>query len=199
MWIESAACTAGGKVVVFFLSHPAPRFQLWFYFHLYMWVLHWGLLLRRPWRAWVCPCEGQVWRWCSCLGHRGSGSTRYSGGLEAGEVGNVVLQKGMATSLGQYAPVFLPGEPPSLTEKSGRPQSIGLKRVWHNQSDPACINARLFFFLPVAALPQWELSVKVVQLVGLEGCWQCQLCRDMGCLCHRSYGPIRVFFQASCN
>ena len=50
-------------------------------------------------------------------------------GLEAGEVGNIVLQKGMLASLGQYAPVFLPGEPPSLTEKSGRPQSTGLKRV----------------------------------------------------------------------
>ena len=30
--------------------------------HLYMWVVHWGLLLRLPWRAWVCPSEGQVWR-----------------------------------------------------------------------------------------------------------------------------------------
>ena len=42
---------------------------------------------------------------------------------------------------------------PSLTEKSGRPQSTGLKRVGHNRSDPVCINARPFF-LPVAALPQ---------------------------------------------
>ena len=31
----------------------------------------------------------------------------------------------MATSIGQYALVFLPGEPSSLTEKPGRPQSIG--------------------------------------------------------------------------
>ena len=48
---------------VFFLSHTAPGFQLWFYFHLYMWAVHWGLLLRLPWRTRVCPCEGQVWRW----------------------------------------------------------------------------------------------------------------------------------------
>jgi len=34
---------------VFFLSHTAPVFQLWFYFHLCMWVIHWGLLLRLPW------------------------------------------------------------------------------------------------------------------------------------------------------
>ena len=48
-----------GRFWVFFLSHTAPGFQLWFYFHLCMWVLHWGLLLRLPWRTWVCPCEGQ--------------------------------------------------------------------------------------------------------------------------------------------
>ena len=39
----------------------------------------------------VCPCEGQVWRWCGCLGHRGSGSTRYSGELAARAAGNIVL------------------------------------------------------------------------------------------------------------
>ena len=35
--------------------------------------------------------EGQVWRWCSCLGRRGSGSTRYSGELAARVAGNIVL------------------------------------------------------------------------------------------------------------
>ena len=38
-----------------------------------------GVVLQLPWRTWACPCEGQVWRWCSCLGRRGSGGTRYSG------------------------------------------------------------------------------------------------------------------------
>ena len=64
---------------------------MWFNFHLYMWVVHWGLPLRLPWRTWVCPCEGQVWRWCSCLGCRGPASTRYSGELVARTVGNIVL------------------------------------------------------------------------------------------------------------
>ena len=64
------------------------------------------------WSTGVCPCEGQVWRWCSCLGRRGSGSARYSGELAAREAGNIVLWKGMSTSVGQYAPVFLPGESP---------------------------------------------------------------------------------------
>ena len=80
-----------GRFWVFFLSHTAPEFQLWFYFHLYMWVIYWGLLLRLPWRAWVCPCEGQVWRWCSCLGRKGPGSTRNSGKPVVRAVGNIVL------------------------------------------------------------------------------------------------------------
>ena len=66
-------------------------FNCCFYFHLCMWVVHWGLLLGLPWRTWVCPCEAQVWRWCNCLGCRGSGNTRYSGGLAARAAGNIVL------------------------------------------------------------------------------------------------------------
>ena len=58
-----------GRFWVFFLSHTAPVFQLWFYFHFCMWVIHWGLLLNLPWRTWFCLCECQVWKWCSCLGH----------------------------------------------------------------------------------------------------------------------------------
>ena len=40
-------------------------------------------LLRLSQRVQVCLCEGQVWRWCSCLGCRGSGSTRYLGKFTA--------------------------------------------------------------------------------------------------------------------
>ena len=50
-----------------------------------------GLLLSLPWRTWVGPCEGQVWRWCSWLGFRDSGSTRYSGELVARVAGNIAL------------------------------------------------------------------------------------------------------------
>ena len=60
------------------------------------------------------------------------------------------------------------------------------------------INTRLFF-LPVAALPQWELSMKVVPVLGFWGPWWCQVFRDRDCLHGRSYGPIRVFFRASCS
>ena len=89
-----------------------PLGFMWFYFHFCMWVVHWGLLLRLSWRAWVCPSEGQVWRWWSCLGHKGFSSIRYSGKLAAREAGNIVPWKGMATNIGQYTPAFLPGEPP---------------------------------------------------------------------------------------
>ena len=55
-----------------------------------MWVIYWDLLLRLPWRTWVCPYDCQVWRWYSCLGHRVSGS-RYSGELVTRAAGNIVL------------------------------------------------------------------------------------------------------------
>ena len=38
--------------------------------------------------------------------------------------------------------------------------------------------------------------MKVAQLLGLRGAWQRQVCRDMNCLHHRSYGTLKVFFQA---
>ena len=59
---------------------------MWFYFHLWIWVIHWGLLLRLPWRTWVCPCEGQVWRFYSYLG-----CSRYSGESVARAAENIVL------------------------------------------------------------------------------------------------------------
>ena len=54
-------------------------------------------------------------------------------------------------------------------------------------------------FLPVAALPQWKLSTKVAQLLGLQGPWRCLVCRDMDCLHHRSSEPRRLFFPAFCS
>ena len=66
------------------------------------------------------------------LGSQGSGSTRYSRELAARAAGNTVLQKGMVTSIGQYAPGFLSGEHLSLTEKPGRPQSTGSQSAGHD-------------------------------------------------------------------
>ena len=95
----------------------------------------------------------------------------------------------MTTDIGQYAPVFLPGESHGQTSLAAHsPQ-------YCKELDYSSIHTRPFS--PVAALPQGELSVTVAQLLGLWGPWWRQVCRDMDCLCHRSYGPIRVFFQAS--
>ena len=66
-WFNLQLLQPVGRFEVFFLCHTAPGFQLWFYFHLCMWVIHWGLLLRLPWRTWVCPmrarCGGGVAAW----------------------------------------------------------------------------------------------------------------------------------------
>ena len=83
-----------------------------------------------------------------------------------------------------------------LTEGPGRPQSIGWQRVGHDQVT-VCTSTQAF--LPAAALPQLELSVKVVQQLGLQGAWWRQVCRDTDFLHCRSYGPIRVFFPAFCS
>jgi len=138
-----------------------------------MWVVHWGLLLRLSWRTWVCPSEGQVWRQCSSFGLEGYGN--------------------------KYCPIHscIHAWRAPLTEKPRRPQSTGSQRVGHNGGESVCIDAS--FFLPVAALPQWGVSGKVVQLLGLRGRWWHHVCRDTDCLHWRSYSPIRVFFPASCS
>ena len=51
----------------------------------------------------------------------------------------------MATSIGQYAPVFLPGGRLSLTKKPRKPQSTGSVRVGHYRSHPECLDVRHFF------------------------------------------------------
>ena len=130
------------------------------------------------------PLWGPVWRWCSCLGRRASGSTRHSGEL-------AVRAQEIQCSRRVWPPVLastlsvLAWRAPFLTERPGRSQSAGLQ-TWTLPRRP-CMRRHKTFFV-VAALPQWELSLK----------WRsCSACGDMGCLRRRSYGPIRVFFRAS--
>ena len=63
---------------------------MWFYFHLCMWVVHWGLLLRLLWRTWVCPVRARS----------GGGAAAWAAGvlaapgireLVAREAGSIVL------------------------------------------------------------------------------------------------------------
>ena len=74
----------------------------------------------------------------------------------------------MATSMGQYAPILLPGEPPD--RGAGRPLSTGSQRVGHDKSSPVRIDARLFFC-------PWQLCLSE------SWAWRwhsCLACRDPG-------------------
>ena len=76
--ISSEACTAGGKGLGLPEPH-APGFQLWF-------ISTSACGSSTGVCSWGCPgglglpLWGPVWRWCSCLGRRGSGRSRSSGG-----------------------------------------------------------------------------------------------------------------------
>ena len=176
---------------VFFLGHTAPGFQLWFYFHLYIWVIHWGLALEAALEGLGLPLWGPGVEVVQLLGSQGLGGTRYSGGVGGQGSRKYSALEGYGNQSWPIRSSILAWRTPSLTEKPGRPQSTGSQRVGHYRSDPVCINATI---LPVAALPQWELSVKVVQLFGLRGPWWHQVCRATDCLRCRSYDPIRVFW-----
>ena len=98
----------------------------------------------------------------------------------------------METSSGQYSPVYLPGEP--LTMKLSRPRSTWLQSAELNQSGPARIGARIFACGSSAPVRVEHEEGAAAWLVGT---WRCHMCRDTNCLHRRSYGPIRVFSQAS--
>ena len=99
----------------------------------------------------------------------------------------------MATSTGQYALVFLTGEALLPDREAWQATVYRVAKSQTQLKRPVRIDAGLF--LPVAVLPQWELSVKVAQLLGLQGPRWCQVCRDMDHLHLRSYGPISLFLS----
>ena len=151
-----------------------------------------GIAPEAAWGTWVCTCDDQIWRWCSCLVQRSSGSTRYSGELVARAAGKYNALEGYGNQYWLIHSSILVWRT-RLTEKPGRPQSTEPQSVGHDWSNPVHIDAN--FFLPVASLPPWELSVNVAWLLGLRGPWQCQVCRDTDCLCPRSYGLVSLFFE----
>ena len=87
-------CSLYGKVEMFsilFLSRHAPGARLWFYLHLCIWVIHRSLLLRLPWRTWVCFSEDQACSWHSSLDHGDHSSARYTEEPVATGSGDMVL------------------------------------------------------------------------------------------------------------
>ena len=102
----------------------------------------------------VCPDEDRMWRWCSCLGSRDSGRTRYSGELVARNIAASRKYSALEGYGDQYWPICSSmlawRTTPSLTEESRRPQSTESQQVGHYGRDPVRVGAR--HFLPEAAL-----------------------------------------------
>ena len=102
----------------------------------------------------------------------------------------------MATSTGQYAPVFSPGEHPSLTEKSGRRQSTGSQRVRHYRSDPVRIDADFFVACgssaPVRGEHEGDAAAWLAYPGGIKcaGTWTASTAGVMA---------LSVFIRASCS
>ena len=128
-----------------------------------MWFVHWDLLLRWPRRLWVCPCEGRVWKWCGCLGHRGSGSASHSGVWQLGQQVKYcfrgVWQSVLANTL-QYSHIENP-----LPDRESCHSQRGRKV---SDSTEETLRAKMQESLAVAALPEWQLSMKLTQLLGLR-------------------------------
>ena len=121
-------------------------FNCGFYFHVYTWVIHWGLAPEAALEGLGLPLWGPGVEVVQLLGLQGFWQDQVLRG-----VGSQGSRKYNVEGYGnQYWSIhfnILAWRIPSLTEKLGRPQSTGLQRVGHNQRDPACIDARLFFCL----------------------------------------------------
>ena len=165
----------------------------------------------------ACGSSTEVCSW-GCIGGLGSApvSTRCGGGA-ATWVAGVLAAPGTQGSwwLGQeeiqcsrrvWQPISADTLQYSCLENppDRDPQQATVHKViksWTQFKWPCVLRCKVvfFFFLPVATLPQWGLSMKMVQLLGLQGPWWSQGCKDTDCLHRRIYVPIRLFFQASCS
>ena len=96
------------------------------------------------------------------------------------------------TSIGQYAPGFLPGKCLSLTEKPAWPQSTGSQRVGHDRSDPVRINTDFFACgssAPVRVEREGGAAAWLVGTLAAPGV------QGHGLSPSQYYGPIRVFMS----
>ena len=136
-----------------------------------MWVVHKGLLLRLPWRAWVCPCEGQVWRGAAgwVVGVLAAPGTREGWRLGQREIqcSRRVWQPVLANMLQDSCL-----ENPLSDREAWQATGYRVAKSLTGPTGPCAHKHKTFFFWPVAALPQGELSVKVEQLLGLRGPWR---------------------------
>ena len=99
----------------------------------------------------------------------------------------------MATSTGQYAPVFLPGEPPSLTEKPGRPQSTG-SQSQTLPKQPYTHRCKMFFACGSSAPVRVECEGGAA--AWLAGALAAPSVQGHGLLLLQELWSIRVFFSS---
>ena len=80
-----------GRFWVFFLSRTAAGFQLWFYFHLYMGIIHWGLAPEAALEGLGLLLWGPGVEVVQLLGSQGFWQHQVLRGLVARVAGNTVL------------------------------------------------------------------------------------------------------------
>ena len=177
---------------VFFLSHTAPRFQLWFYFHLCIGVST-GVC------SWGCPggpgfapvrCGGDAAAWVS--GALAAPGTQ--GGWRLGQQEIQCSRRAWQPVLANTLQYSCWRSPPSVTEKTGRP----VYRVTKSQTRLKwpCVHRHRLFCL-------WQLCPSE----GWVWRWHsCLACGDPGrttCAGTRSASTAgnvaRVFYRASCS
>ena len=100
----------------------------------------------------------------------------------------------MATSIGRYAPVLLPGESPSVTEKPGRPGlQVAKYQTWLKKP---CVRRFRTFCV-------WQLCPSESWVWMGRSCLACRALAAPRVPGHRlppcrSHGPVRVFSRPSC-
>ena len=113
-----------------------------------------------------------MWRWCSCLGRRGSGSTRYSGELVARAAGNKcsrrVWQPVLANILHYSCLENLPDREASQATvyRVAKSWTWLFERLNSHRNDPAHIDA-IFFFFPACGSSD---PIRVECEVGTAAC-----------------------------
>ena len=147
-------------------------------------------------KDWVCPCEGQKWRWCSCLGHRVSGSTRFSGELVARAAGKHSALEGYGNKYWPLCSSMLAWRPSVPDREAWQATAYRVAKSQTLPKWPCAHRCKTCFACGSSAPVSWVWR------------WRnCLACGDPGsdkyagtdCLCCRSYGLLRVFFPASCS
>ena len=137
-----------------------------------------------------------MWRRLSCsvwlLGVLAAPGTQES---VARAAGNSALEE-CGNNTGQHAPVFSPGEHPSLTEKSGRRQSTGSQRVGHYRSDPVRIDADFFVACGSSAPVRVEHEGGAAAWIAYPGGI---MCAETWTASTAGVTALSVFFRASCS